>query len=782
VSRFDAVPEELRARPQWVVWRREERGGKLTKVPYRPADTRARAESDGPATWSSFVEAVEALAADPTLDGLGYMFGADDPFAGVDLDDAMEGDELHPDARAVVEALDSYTERSPSGSGVHVLVRGAMPGGRGRNVKGQPWGGGMEGYSSGRYFTVTGEHLHGTPREVRDAGETLAELFPPAVPVGLTDAPARALGAVSMEDRAVLDLLYRSSKVGDKFRTLYEQGFASAGHGYESQSDADLWVLGRLAWATGCDPVQMDRLFRASALMRDKWDRGARSGETYGQGSIARAVSACTAVYEPPAEASPEPAPPELPPGMSGAAVLDTVGEVVSRFIVLPSPEALVAVVLFVAHSHAVEAAYCTPYLHVTSPERRSGKTQLLEVLAELVAHPMHASSMTAAVVYRGLVQDGVRRTLILDEVDTVLGPKPSEAGEALRQVLNAGNRRKGKVMRADRNTGKVEEFDPYGPKVLGGIGDLPETVADRSVRIAMRRALPEELAALDYAGGREIDAACQSVRPLVARWAHDVEEMAANLRPERVEGLNARAMDAWEPLLALAELAGGEWPERAREAAVVLSGEREADADSGGLARRLLYDCHEAFGEAERLSSAELVASLRSMQDSPWRTLDGSGLDASTLSRLLRRYEVRPEKLRVHGETNPVRGYRRSVFVDSWARYVGVTDTLYRPETRNTRNIPANADNPGRNTSRHVPGNVPPGNPHGNGNVPGVPPSPGVETAEQAREPVVTFMLDALRDGTVTVDADMSPLALPAREAWAEALRRYAAGEEVPS
>lgn len=779
MSSFDAFPEELRRLRQWVVWRRQERGGNLTKVPYRATDAGTEASSTDPATWSSFAEAVEALASDPTLDGIGFVFTEHDPFAGVDLDHAMRGEELHPDARAVVESLGSYTERSPSGDGVHVLVRGAMPEGRGRNVKGQPWGGGMEGYSAGRYFTVTGDHLDGTPTDVREVGELLAELFPPAMPARVQDAPA-AVGSVSMEDQAVLDLLYRSSKVGDKFRTLYEQGFEAAGHGYESQSEADLWVAGRLAWATGCDPVQMDRLFRASALMRDKWDRAARGGETYGQGTIARAVSACTAVYEPPPGTVPEPPPPELPPGMSGAAVLDTVGEVVSRFIVLPSPEALVAVVLFVAHTHAVEAAYCTPYLHVTSPERRSGKTQLLEVLAELVAHPMHSSSMTAAVVYRGLVQDGVRRTLILDEVDTVFGPKPSEAGEALRQVLNAGNRRKGKVMRADRNTGKVEEFDPFGPKVLGGIGDLPETVADRSVRIAMRRALPEELASLDYAGGREIDAACQSVRPLVARWAHDVEELAGNLRPERVEGLNARAMDAWEPLLALAELAGGEWPEKAREAAVVLSGEREADADSGGLARRLLFDCHEAFGDVERLSSAELVASLRSMQDSPWHSLDGSGLDASTLSRLLRRYEVRPEKLRVHGEANPVRGYRRSVFVDPWARYVGVTDRGYRPETRNTRNIPAHESIRGRNTSRHVPGDVPPENPHGNGNVPGVPPSPGVGTTEEDREAVVAFLLDALRDGTLAEDADMSPYAAAAREAWPEALRRYGAGEEV--
>ncbi len=451
---------------------------------------------------------------------------------------------------------------------------------------------------------------------------------------------------------------------------------------------------------------------------------------------------------------------PDLPSGMSGAEVLDEVKRVVARFVVLPSTQALDAVALFVACTHAIEAFDVSPYLHVTSPERRSGKTQLLEVLADLVAHPMHASSMTAAVVYRALFLDGVRRTLILDEVDAVFGSKAGEAGEALRTILNAGTRRKSStVLRINVNGMKVEEFDAFGAKVLGGIGDLPDTVSDRSIRIAMRRALPAELKKLGYARTRDVTAACGEVKPLVLRWAADVADQAAVLRPTRLPELNPRAMDTWEPLLALAELAGGQWPECARAAAVALSGERESDAEEGGLAHRLLYDCHEAFGDRERVSSSELVTALRGMPDSPWATLDDVGLDTSKLARLLRKYEIRPVKQRLLDDEKLVRGYKREDFVDMWEWYVGLTDADEGPtpdETRNTRNTPANTGNPTRNTQEGVPANVPGENPHGNGNVPGVPGNPEGDRASADARAVIKELREAFGDG-VTVE-EMRP------------------------
>ncbi len=147
---LDNVPEELRRRPQWVVWKYEERDGKSTKVPYI-AGGGGKASSTDSGTWRSFGEAVQALKAG-RYDGLGFVFSSGDPFAGVDLDSCRnpETGELEEWAAKIVRDLDGYTEASPSGTGVHIIIRGKAP-----NKK----RGKVEAYSSGRYFTVTGRVL-----------------------------------------------------------------------------------------------------------------------------------------------------------------------------------------------------------------------------------------------------------------------------------------------------------------------------------------------------------------------------------------------------------------------------------------------------------------------------------------------------------------------------------------------------------------------------------------------------------------------------------------------
>lgn len=165
MSAFDAIPAELREREQWVCWRAEVRDAKPTKIPYR-ADGKDRASSTDPSTWSTF-EA--ALAAAERFDGLGFVFSADDPFAGVDLDrcrrdlPGLGGPLLEPWAASLVLLLDSYAEWSPSGQGVHVIVRGAPPWLTQRGRRRGP----VEAYENGRFFTMTGEHLVGTPEEIR---------------------------------------------------------------------------------------------------------------------------------------------------------------------------------------------------------------------------------------------------------------------------------------------------------------------------------------------------------------------------------------------------------------------------------------------------------------------------------------------------------------------------------------------------------------------------------------------------------------------------------------
>jgi hypothetical protein len=369
---------------------------------------------------------------------------------------------------------------------------------------------------------------------------------------------------------------------------------------------------------------------------------------------------------------------------MTGPEVLDAVARLIRRFVVPPSEEALDAVVLFVAHTYAVDAADCSPYLHVTSAERRSGKTTMMEMLGELVAHPFPAASASAAAIYRGLNVDGIRRTLLLDEADAVFRRGPaSESAEALRQVLNAGTRRgSARVLRSTERGGS-EAFDVFGPKVLSGIGELPDTLADRSLRIRMKRRTRNE--PVERARYRDVQAAAADVKPLVQDWAEAVMDEAGTARPDLPEELSDRMQDAWEPLIALADLAGGDWPERARRAAVRLWGEGDSDEDAGSLPVRLLRDCHAAFRDEDRLSSADLLARLCAVEDAPWATLDGTSLTPLSLSKMLKRYDVYPDKMRVPGHETPVRGYKRVLFVEPWERWCDIAPTP--PETRNTGN-----------------------------------------------------------------------------------------------
>jgi putative DNA primase/helicase len=150
------IPAELRARPQWVAWKAEVRDGKPTKVPYDPR-TGAKAATDDPRTWASFDVAVRALEIG-RYDGVGYVFAADDPYVGVDLDKCRDPETgaVEPWALEIVRRLNSYVEISPSGRGLHIIVRGKLPPGRRRK-------GPIEMYDSGRYFTMTGNRLEARP-------------------------------------------------------------------------------------------------------------------------------------------------------------------------------------------------------------------------------------------------------------------------------------------------------------------------------------------------------------------------------------------------------------------------------------------------------------------------------------------------------------------------------------------------------------------------------------------------------------------------------------------
>jgi hypothetical protein len=264
----------------------------------------------------------------------------------------------------------------------------------------------------------------------------------------------------------------------------------------------------------------------------------------------------------------------------SGAALLDDVQSVLERFVVFPLGEHQSATLaLWIVHTHCFTAFDTTPYLHVFSPEKGSGKSRLFEVLDPLVYRGWFVTAATEATVFRKLESD--HPTLLLDEIDAVFG-RAAELTQVLRGVLNAGYRRGATVPRvegsgADR---RVVDFEVYGPKAFAGIGAtaLPDTLVDRSIPIALTRRQPHERRPERF---RQAQARAELL-PLAERIAHWAQAQHGEIeqqRPELPDELSDRQQDAWEILLAVAHVAGGDWPERARRAALVLHGHLSADA-----------------------------------------------------------------------------------------------------------------------------------------------------------------------------------------------------------
>ena len=321
----DALPDALVDRDQWVCWRTHDRDGKPTKVPLIPGTTQFASTTD-PTTWTSFLQARQAAANTP-VEGLGFVFTADDPLVGIDLDDCRDPDAETPTAWAaeVLDTLDSYSEVSPSGTGYHVIVRGERPEGRNR-------AGDLEVYDRSRFFTVTGDHVAATPETVtarEDALATLVEEELAATSTTTTSSETPATdsqpssdesptqdAAVPVSDDELLDRA-RNAANGDKFSRLW----SGSTSGYESHSEADLALCRLLAFWTGGDATRIDRLFRRSGLYRDKWDTvHYADGSTYGEKTIERAVRATDDVYTPPeADASSDSATARAASGSSSA-------------------------------------------------------------------------------------------------------------------------------------------------------------------------------------------------------------------------------------------------------------------------------------------------------------------------------------------------------------------------------------------------------------------------------------------------------------------------------
>ncbi|MGI5455889.1 DUF3631 domain-containing protein [Streptomyces sp. CA-249302] len=365
-------------------------------------------------------------------------------------------------------------------------------------------------------------------------------------------------------------------------------------------------------------------------------------------------------------------------PSIDGAALLDEVEAFHRRFNIFPTEAAYVAVTLWDAHAHLIDSFDGTARLAFLSPEPGSGKSRALEIVETLTPHAATIVNASANALFRLVEAGGGTPTVLFDEIDTVFGPKAG-GNEEVRGFLNSGYRRGAKSLRCvgDGSNQNTEWFSSFCAVAMAGLGSLPDTILTRSVIIRMRKKAPNEHA--EPYRRRVHEKQGHALRDRLAKWADTIKDDVAAAWPEMPDGVSDRPADVWEPLLAVADAAGGHWPERARAACVVLI-KAASQGGEASLGVRLLTDLRDrVYCGADRMPTAAILEVLLGLDDAPWADMSEDGqnikpLTARALSRLLSQYvrpdntPIKPRGIRV-GSGTP-KGYYAEDLSDAWNRY----------------------------------------------------------------------------------------------------------------
>ncbi len=360
--------------------------------------------------------------------------------------------------------------------------------------------------------------------------------------------------------------------------------------------------------------------------------------------------------------------------------LIDTLESQFSRYLVLDSGLALV-LALWSLSTHLYESFDAFPYLAITGPTKRCGKTRAAEVLELVCARPLRTVAMTPAVLFRSIQLD--KPTLIIDEAEVLRGR--DERASELRAILNAGHRRGQFVRRCEPKSHQIQSFETYGPKVLVLIGTLPDTLADRSIPIRMRRKTGSEK--VDRLNLRHANSDSQMLQTLCSEWARaHREQVSTDYSTGDLLFLEDREAELWLPLFVVCRIAA---PHRVADLEMVarrLAGAKATD-EPGDIGIRLLTDVRGILSKVQdedRIQTSVLLGDLDAVEDAPWPTYcRGKAIDARALANLLRPFGISSQNLR-YG-LMVTKGYMLASFRDAFERYLP-PESATPPQSRETQ------------------------------------------------------------------------------------------------
>jgi len=344
---------------------------------------------------------------------------------------------------------------------------------------------------------------------------------------------------------------------------------------------------------------------------------------------------------------------------VNGADLLSEIKGVFQKHVVF-SDEAATACSLWVLHTYAFSAASISPILAITSPEKRCGKTTLLGTLDAFCYRSLASGSLTTASLFRIIEQHSP--TLLIDEADTFLSAK-----EELRGVINSGHTKAtARVIRCAGENHEPRPFSTWAPKAIACIGNLPETVRDRSIEIKMqRKKSSDSIERFRESDRRQMNVPCRKM----LRWAKDNLNALKGKEPESVDCLGDRAADSWDPLFAIADQIGGQWPDEARKAAKALS----CVETQPSLQTELLADIKKIFATTKNkdsIQSQELVKQLIHLEESPWSDYSrGRALTTRSMAMMLKSYGISSRDIRFPEGTK--KGYYFKDFDEAFTHYL---------------------------------------------------------------------------------------------------------------